>query len=61
MINLPYFVKREQPAKYQFYTRSKKVAQFYLRQMLSEVRYPPPMLDILEYAVVIFLHIIVDD
>jgi hypothetical protein len=29
-----YFVKRGQPTKYQFYMRSKKVALFYVRQML---------------------------
>jgi hypothetical protein len=36
----PYSVKRVQPTKHQFYRRSKKMAPFYLLQILREVGYP---------------------
>jgi hypothetical protein len=36
-----YFVKRGQATKHQFYKRSKKVAHFYIWQMLWEAGYPP--------------------
>lgn len=37
----PYFVKRGQPPNCQFYRKSKKMAPFYILQMLREVGYPP--------------------
>jgi hypothetical protein len=51
----PYFVKMVQPTKYQFYKGSKKMAPFYMLQMLGELgRHPQPILVILEEAVVSF-------
>jgi hypothetical protein len=51
-------VKRGQPTKYQFYSRSKKVVPFYKGQKLCQLGYPPPVSVILEDAVLIFVHII---
>jgi hypothetical protein len=59
-LHRPYFVKRVQPTKYQYYSRSKKVVPFYKRQILLQVGYPPPVLVILADAAVICLHTIQD-
>jgi hypothetical protein len=49
-----YFVKRGQATKYQCYRTGKKMAPFYVWQMLLEVGYPSRILVILEDAVVTF-------
>jgi hypothetical protein len=48
------------PTKHQFYRRSKKMAPVYILQMLCDVGYLPPVLVVLECAVVTFSHIIVE-
>jgi len=54
----PYFVKRGQPTKHQFYRRSKKVEPLYMWQMLCEVEYSPPVLVVLEDGLVFFVPIL---
>jgi hypothetical protein len=46
----PYFVKRGQPIKYQFYKWSKNVAPFYIWQKFWGVRFPPPPPNYLCYS-----------